>query len=622
MNNTDDNKNMIYFLLASMVLLFGYQYFVMGPQQKKAEAARAVAVAAASSSSVAAVAAGLPVGSTGTLTREQALAQSPRVPVDTPSLKGSIALKGALVDDLYLAKYHETVDPKSAMVELLRPALGEHAYYIQSGFNGQNLPNMPTADTLWTLASGTVLSPGKPVVLTYDNGAGLRFQRTLSIDNDYMITEDDQVVNASGQPAVIAPYSMVVRHDMPVGAGKSAYVHEGSMATSSKSMTPASLSDYHTQSYSYKDLAKSKDAKALDKQPSVGGWFGITDMYWMAAVIPNQKQAVDFTTKASLIDNKPVFQAGYVDHALSLAPGAVWKGQSRIFAGAKLHENLDAYQKAGIPRFGWAIDWGHLSFITMPFYLLLAWLYKMLGNFGLAILALTVIVKTVFYPLAHKSYEQMTKMKHVQQHLQPKLDAIKKRYPDDQQKQQEATMALYQEEKVNPMAGLGGCLPMLLQIPVFICLVKVLQMAIELRHAPFFGWITDLSAPDPLTIINLFGLLPFNPATVPMIGGILSGPLHIGPMAILYGISMWASQQMTPMVGVDPMQKKMMAFMPLMMVFFFSQLAIGLMVYYLWNNILTMLQQYSIMRRLKVENPVDDLIAKLTGKTDDKKKAA
>jgi len=246
----------------------------------------------------------------------------------------------------------------------------------------------------------------------------------------------------------------------------------------------------------------------------------------------------------------------------------------------------------------------------------------MLGNFGLAILALTVIVKVVFYPLAHKSYEQMTKMKHVQQHLQPKLDAIKKRFPDDQQKQQEATMKLYQEEKVNPMAGLGGCLPMLLQIPVFICLVKVLQMAIELRHAPFFGWITDLSAPDPLTIVNLFGLLPFNPATVPMIGGILAGPLHIGPVAIIYGISMWASQQMTPMVGVDPMQKKMMAFMPLMMVFFFSQLAIGLMVYYLWNNILTMLQQYSIMRRLKVENPVDDLIAKLTGKTDSKKKAA
>ena len=619
MNNTDDNKNMIYFLMASMVLLFAYQYFVMGPQQKKAEAARAVAVAAASSSSLAAVAAGLPVGGNGTLTREQALAQSPRVPIDTPSVKGSIALKGALVDDLYLAQYHDTVDPKSAPVELLRPALGEHAFYVQSGFNGQNLPNMPTADTLWTLTSGTVLSPGKPVVLSYDNGAGLRFQRTLTIDDKYMITEDDQVANASGQPAMIAPYSMVVRHDMPVTAGKSAYVLEGSMATSSN---PDGQAGYHTESISYRDLAKPKGAKAFEKVSSVGGWFGITDKYWMAAVIPDQKQGLDFTTKANLIDNKPVFTAGYVDHPLNLAPGAVWKGQSRIFAGAKQHDMLNAYEKTGIPRFGWALDWGHLSFITIPFYLLLAQLYKWIGNFGLAILALTVIIKIAFYPLAHKSYEQMTKMKHVQQHLAPKLEAIKKRYPDDQQKQQEATMALYQEEKVNPMAGLGGCLPMMLQIPVFICLVKVLQMAIELRHAPFFGWINDLSSPDPLTIVNLFGLLHFDPAAVPMIGTILAGPLHIGPVAILYGISMWASQQMTPMVGVDPTQKKMMAFMPLMMVFFFSQLAIGLMVYYLWNNILTMLQQYSIMRRLKVENPVDDLIAKLMGKSDDKKKAA
>ena len=214
----------------------------------------------------------------------------------------------------------------------------------------------------------------------------------------------------------------------------------------------------------------------------------------------------------------------------------------------------------------------------------------------------------------------MTKMRHVQQRLQPKLDAIKKRFPDDMQKQQEATMALYQEEKVNPMAGLGGCLPMLLQIPVFICLVKVLQMDIGLRHAPFFGWIHDLSAPDQLTIMNLFGLIPYDPSAVPLIGSFLGGPLHVGPVAILYGLSMWASQNFTPMSGIDPMQKRMMAFMPLIMVFFFSQLAIGLMIYYFWSNLLTILQQYIIMRRMKVDNPIDDLIAKITGKTE--KKAA
>ncbi|MGZ3298726.1 MAG: YidC/Oxa1 family insertase periplasmic-domain containing protein, partial [Asticcacaulis sp.] len=305
-----------------------------------------------------------------------------------------------------------------------------------------------------------------------------------------------------------------------------------------------------------------------------------------------------------------------------IAPGQTWHGQSHIFAGAKLDGLLHAYMKSlNVPRFNWALDWGHLSFITIPFYLLLSWLYKMVGNFGIAILILTVIVKVVFYPLAHNSYVTMTKMKHVQQHLAPKLEAIKKRFPDDMAKQQEATMELYKQEKVNPMAGLGGCLPMLLQLPVFICLLKVLQLDIDLYHAPFFGYVHDLSAPDPLTIVNLFGLIHFDPATVPLIGGILNGPLHIGPVAILYGASMWLSQQMNPTAtGIDPMQKRMLAFMPLMMVFFFSQLAIGIMIYYLWSNILTMFQQYLIMRHLKVDNPIDDIIARITGKRE--KKAA
>jgi len=619
MNNTDDNRNMIYFLIASMVLLFGYQFFIGDKQQKQIQAQHAAAAAAASSSSMANLAAGLTAN--GTLTRDQALAASPRVPIDTPAVKGSIALKGALIDDLSLVRYSESVDSKTP-VELLRPAGSDHAFYVQSGYNGQNIPNMPGPETLWTLASGTVLSPGKPVLLTYDNGAGLRFQRTLSIDDNYMISEDDQVTNAGGQPVAIAPYSMVVRQDMPAGAGKSAYVFEGAIATSSKSTAPKSLSDYHTQSITYRDLSKTKNPKAIDKAPSVGGWYGITDKYWMAAVIPDQKQAVQFTAKATALGNHPIFTSAYVGNPVTLAAGTAWTGHTRVFAGAKLYDTMKTYEKSqSIPRFADSIDWGHLGFITYPFFLLLTWLYGVTKNYGLAILAMTVIVKIVFYPLAHRSYESMTKMKAVQQHLQPKLDAIKKRFPDDPQKQQEETMKLYQQEKVNPMAGLSGCLPMLLQIPVFICLVKVLYLDIGLRHAPFFGWIHDLSAPDPLSFVNLFGLLPFDPAAVPVIGGFLAGPLHLGPVAILYGLSMWLSQQMTPMTGVDPMQKKMMAFMPLMMVFFFSQLAIGLMIYYLWNNILTMLQQYSIMRRLKVENPIDDLIAKITGKSEPKKAA-
>ena len=612
MNNTDDNRNLMMFLMVALIVMFGYQYFI-GSKQDKARAAHQAQMAAASSS---ALAAGLPVGNPN-VTRDQALAQSPRVPIETPSLKGSISLKGALLDDLYMVKYHTTVDPKSPSVELLRPAATDHGYYVESGYDAQNLPGAPTAGSIWTLTSGTVLSPGKPVVLTYNTGAGLTFTRTLSIDNDYMVTQDDQVTNTAATPVSFAPYARVVRDDIPLTAAKGGYTLEGTMATYSTA-TDAKTgagTNYNSVSKHYKELAKDKNPP---KGTSIGGWYAITDKYWMAAVIPDQHEAVNYTTAASNAGLVPQFSALYQAQTwVKVAPGQTWHGQSHIFVGAKLDSLLHTYMKTyNLPRFNWALDWGHLSFITIPFYLLLTWLYKLVGNFGIAILLLTVIVKVVFYPLAHNSYVTMTKMKHVQQHLAPKLDAIKKRYADDMQKQQEATMALYQEEKVNPMAGLGGCLPMLLQLPVFICLLKVLQLDIDLYHAPFFGWINDLSNPDPLSIINLFGLLPFDPATVPLIGGILNTTLHIGPVAILYGASMWLSQQMNPSAtGIDPMQKRMLAFMPLMMVFFFSSLAIGIMIYYLWSNILTMFQQYLIMRHLKVDNPIDDIIGRLTGKT-------
>ncbi|WP_443749797.1 membrane protein insertase YidC [Asticcacaulis solisilvae] len=607
MNDTANNKNMIFFLISCMVLLFGYQFFIVKPQQEKAQKAQAAAASASSSSQ----AAGL-LPSAVHLTRDQALAQSPRVTIDTPSVKGSIALKGAVIDDLYLVKYKQTTEKGSPNVELLSPAGTETAFYVDSGFSAQNLPNAPTVNTVWTAAPGSVLSVGHPVVLTYDNGAGLKFTRTLSIDDNYMITEADQVTNATAQAVALAPYAQVVRYGIPSYANHDAYVHEGAIAT--YSLKPG---QYITKQSRYRDLA---DGKKTLSDSSTGGWFGITDKYWMTAVIPDQTLNAKFTVQNRGDKQKPIFATGYMAAApVTIAPGQTWSTQSHIFAGAKQDDMLAAYAKSlNLPLFNKALDWGSLEFITHPFFLLLTWLYSMVHNYGLAILCLTVIVKLAFYPLAHRSYEQMTKMKHVQQRLQPKLDAIKKRFPDDMQKQQEATMQLYQEEKVNPMAGLGGCLPMLLQLPVFICLVKVLQMDIGLRQAPFFGWIHDLSAPDPKTIMNLFGLIPYTPATVPFIGGFLDGPLHVGPVAILYGLSMWASQNFTPMSGIDPMQKRMMAFMPLIMVFFFSQLAIGLMIYYFWSNLLTILQQYTIMRRMKVDNPIDDLIAKITGKTEKK----
>ena len=624
MNKDTDNRNMIYFLIVSMALLAFYQFFVFGPQQKKREAAQAVAAAASSS----ATAAGLPMSGVPTaLSREQAIAATPRIAISTPSLKGSIALKGALIDDLFLTKYDKTVEKKNDPVELLTPKGTANSYYVVSGYNFQNIPGAPTDDTLWTQTGGTALGVGKPVVLTYANGAGLTFTRTLSIDENYMITEDNAVSNATGAPIAFAPYAVVMRRGIPPESGKNAVVHEGAVYGYSVKQDQPKLSDYRTRQFKYKDMAKAKpteqDKKFAEKVPSIGGWFGITDHYWMAAVIPNQTQAVSFTAKADIVGDQPVFRSGYVDAPVNLMPGQTWKAQSHVFAGAKQTALLKSYEEGlHLPRFGWAVDWGMLSFITGPMYWLLDKLYAFLGNFGIAILALTVIVKVVFYPLAHRSYESMTKMKQVQERLKPKLDAIKKRHEGDPQKTQEATMALYQEEKVNPMAGLGGCLPMLLQLPVFWGLYKVLQLAIEMRHAPFFGWIKDLSARDSTTLFNLFGLLPYNPATVPMIGSILDGPLHIGVIAILYGASMWLSQQMTPMTGIDPMQKKMMSFMPIMLTFFMTQVAVGLIIYWIWSNILTILQQYSIMHRLKVENPIDTGFKKVREMMDKGKKAA
>ncbi len=608
MNNTDDNRNIIYFLVVSMIALLAYQFFYLGPKEKKQHEAQVAAAAA--SSSAAALAAPT---ATANLTHEQALALSPRVPIDTPSLKGSIALKGALIDDLYLVKYHEQVDPKSPNVELLRPKDTQSAYYVDSGFAAQNLPGAPDNNSLWTLTSGTALSPGNPVVLTYDAGTGLKFTRTLSIDKDYMITEQDQVSNATATPATFAPYARVIR----VGALPNANhgnVHEGTVITFDKT-----AGKYITEQSKYHDLTAGKEFK---EGSATGGWYAMTDKYFMAGVIPDQKLALKYAAKNNGDKTNPIFTASYVAaNYVNVAPGQTWTGQTRIFAGAKQDQMMRAYGKdLALPHFERSLDWGILGFLTYPFFLLLTWIYQMVANYGVAILCMTVIIRAAFYPLAHRAQVQMVKLKHVQQHLQPKLDAIKKRFPDDMQKQQEATMQLYQEEKINPMAGLGGCLPMLLTIPVFLCLAKVLQMDIGLRHAPFFGYITDLSAPDPKTIVNLFGLLPFDPAQVPVIGGILSTWLHIGPVAILYGASMWASQQMTPMTGIDPMQKRMMNFMPLVMIFFFTTLPIGLMIYYFWSNILTMVQSYLIYRQLKVDNPVDQLIARLTNKND--KKAA
>ncbi|MDC7676304.1 membrane protein insertase YidC [Asticcacaulis machinosus] len=588
-NKTADNRNMFLFIALSMVILFGYQFFVLNPQMEKEQVAREKAAAVAKANTPVAGAAPAPVTLAAPVAREKAVGLTERVQINTPSLKGSLSLTGARFDDLFLTKYKETIDKNSPAVELFRPEGAKHAFFADSGWLGQNINGLPNASTQWTLQSGTVLSVGKNIVLGYDNGAGLRFERTYAVDENYMITITEKVINTSGVAVTVAPYASVTRQGVPDQLGTNMILHEGGVG----------VFDNKLKEFKYKDWQKKKTFEA----ESTGGWLGITDKYWMASVIPAQNEKVKAAFRASEVEGVQVLQAGYVAAPVTIAPGTQITETHHLFAGAKVATILTTYQEnLGLPSFDKAIDWGNFWFLTRPMFWVLDQLYQFMGNFGLAILGLTVVVKLIFYPLAHKSYESMTKMKM----LQPKVEELKKKYEGDAQKMQIEMMNMYQKEKVNPMTG---CLPMLLQIPVFYALYKVLFVTIEMRHAPFFGYINDLSARDPSTIFNLFGLIPYDPAAVPLIGSILGGPLHIGIVAILYGFTMWLTQGMNP-PAPDPIQRKIFAFMPLMFTFIMAPFAVGLLIYWTWSNVLTIAQQYSIMHRLKVENPIDTFIGK------------
>uniref|UniRef100_UPI00286C1994 membrane protein insertase YidC n=1 Tax=Phenylobacterium sp. TaxID=1871053 RepID=UPI00286C1994 len=342
---------------------------------------------------------------------------------------------------------------------------------------------------------------------------------------------------------------------------------------------------------------------------STGGWTGITDKYWLTALIPDQTEKIQTQYRVTQAPaGLDIYEANYVGQPHIIAPGRQISETTRLFAGAKTVPVLKDYEaKLGVPRFDWAVDWGNFWFITRYMFAFLDFIFRHVGNFGIAILLLTVAVKVVFFPLANKSYESITKMKKVQ----PQIEALRAKFKDDPAKQQQELMALYQTEKINPLTG---CLPMLVQIPVFYGLYKVLTVTIEMRHAPFVGWIQDLSAKDPLTIWNLFGLIPYNPASVPLIGGILNSDfLHLGPLALLYGVTMWLSTAMNP-PAPDPVQQKIFQFMPIMFTFIMAPFAVGLLMYWCWSNVLTVLQQYMIMRRFKVDNPIDQIIARLSGK--------
>ena len=571
-----DQKNFIVAIVLSVLIIVGWQYafppkHTPPPQQQQTTTQPSSSPGTSSSPGPSAPSA-TPGSSTPAVEafvpRAQALARSPRVTFNTPELIGSVALKGARIDDVQLAKQRETLDPDSPPVPVLSPVGSEHPYYAEFGWSASDASiKLPGPDTLWT-ADKTTLEPGQPVRLTWDNGQNIVFAITFSIDENFLFTVKQSIENKSDKPVTLFPWGLVVRYGQPPAEGT--YVlHEG----------PYGVFNGSLKEFGYKDFKGDKQ----EKISTTGGWVGITDKYWMATLIPDQKVKVDVTLKETGTDPNVRYQIDYVAPALSVAPGATGDSDSHLFAGAKIVRVIDAYRdKYGFERFDLTIDWGWFWFFTKPLFWLLEWLYRQFGNFGLAILALTVIVKAAFFPLANKSYAAMSKMKR----LQPEMEKLRARYGEDKQRLNQEMMQLYRREKVNPAAG---CLPIVVQIPVFFALYKVLYTTIEMRHQPFFGWIRDLSAPDPLTIFTGFGLFHWQ---VPEF-------LHffnIGLWPLLMGVTMYVQQQLNP-PQADPMQQRIFQFLPIMFTFMMAPFQAGLVIYWAWSNTLSIAQQYFIMRR-------------------------
>jgi YidC/Oxa1 family membrane protein insertase len=605
----EDNRNLLLAITLSVVVLLGWQFFYGVPQMEKQkqitqqnQQTQTQAVQPGASSVPAPSVPGQPANTAAAPaavpatpaveTRDQALARSARVRIDTPKIAGSIALTGARVDDVSLKAYHETVDRSSPNIILLSPMGGPNAYYSDFGWvaaPGANVA-LPNATTVWS-ADAQVLRPGTPLNLTWDNGQGLLFKRAITIDDNAMFTIRDEVENKGGAPVTLFPFGQVVRHGKPATLGY--YVlHEGLIGN---------LGEQGLQEFTYdhvdKEPALAPGTNGKVWKDVVGGFVGITDKYWAAAVVPDQARKYEGRYSSVQTGNARTYQADFLGEAVTVAPGASSTSNARLFAGAKEVAAIDGYEKnLGIKRFELMIDWGWFYFITKPMFYVMDWVYKHVGNFGIAILVVTVLLKGLFFPLANKSYASMAKMKAVQ----PEMLAIRERYADDKMKQQQALMELYKTQKINPLAG---CWPVLVQIPVFFALYKILFITIEMRHAPFFGWIKDLAAPDPTSIFNLFGLLPF---TVPHM-------LMIGAWPIIMGITMFVQMKMNP-EPPDPVQKMMFTWMPVFFTFLLGTFPAGLVIYWAWNNFLSILQQGFIMRKHGVKIELFDNLKSMFGK--------
>lgn len=590
-----DQKNLLFAVLISLAVLIGFQYLYEKPRQERARLAQQQTEAQQQQQQSAApgAPAGAPSVPGSSAPQAQTAAQTPaildpvslrdarqevlktqaRIHIRTPRLHGSIALKGARFDDLTLVDYHETVDPKSPEIALLAPAGAPRAYFAEFGWTAPASANVavPDADTVWK-ADRDTLTPSTPVTLSWDNGQGLRFSRKITVDENYMFSITQTVENTGSAAVTLYPFALTSRWETPQTAGFY-LLHEGPLAVMNGSL----------EELSYKDVHEKQQVK-LDS--ATGGWVGFTDKYWMVALIPNKDQKkLEARLSFRHEGGTDKFQADYVGlEPQTIAPGSSVETTDLMFAGAKLVRLLDRYaEEYKIEKFDHAVVFRYLYFLAKPLFYGLSYIYDLTGNFGVAILVLVVFVKILFFPLANKSYRSMSRMKV----LQPEMAKIKERVGDDRQKMHQEMMALYKKEKINPASG---CLPVVVQIPVFFCLYEVLYVTIEMRHAPFFGWIKDLSAPDPTTLFNLFGLIPFTPPHF----------LMIGAWPLIMGVTMFLQQKLNPQPA-DPVQAKIFMFLPLIFTVMLASFPAGLVIYWAWNNVLSITQQSIIMKRVERE---------------------
>jgi YidC/Oxa1 family membrane protein insertase len=583
-----DNRNVILAVVLSMIVLFGWQFFIAGPQleqaQRQAEIraaqqaeAEQLAMPQASAEDGAAAAAS---GTQIFADRDSALAASNRVEISTLDLEGSINLTGARIDDLELKQYRETVEPDSAIIALLKPAGLPDAYFIEQGWvaaAGASV-TVPDSNTVWTLeGANTTLTADNSVTLRYDNGQGLIFRRTFALDDYYLFTVTQTVENTGTGDIALFPYARVIRHGDPKVANFFIQ-HEGPIGV---------LGTNNYVARKYHDLQNDRQVDFA----STTGWLGMADKYWATAVLPQAGTAINARFAYSAPNGTHVYQSNYVETQPVIVPaGSSVSHEAYVFAGAKEDRIINAYQEQyGFDRLELLIDWGWFHFLTKPMHWLLVTLYGILGNFGLAVLAVTVIVKALFFPLANRSYASMAAMRRVQ----PEMKSIQERLKDDRAGQQQAMMELYKKEKINP---LSGCWPVLIQIPVFFALYTVIFISLEMRHAPFFGWIQDLAAPDPTNIFTLFGLIPWNPMAVPLLGSFL----HLGVWPVIMGITMWVQMRLNP-PPPDPTQAAIFNWMPVIFTFMLGTFPAGLVIYWAWNNTLSIAQQWFIMKRHGVE---------------------